>query len=195
MVEYTPNKDFKRKDNVVSYISPGTDVNEIAVAATQLVASEMMSRETGREIHPLISDPQQEELRVSVEKMTDATIAGFTNEIAQGQQTSAVAARATELTASGIPAYRAIGQAIAEAAAGPGATTAADGSAPTGPDGEPMSPGLAALMASQGGGLTPKGQVTATAPPGASIPPPNPDLTDFRHVLQGVNANASPSAV
>lgn len=195
MVEYTPAKDFKRKDNVVSYISPGTDVNEIAVAATQLVASEMMSRETGREIHPLISDPQQEELRVSVEKMTDATIAGFTNEIAQGQQSSAVAARATELTAGGMPAYRAIGQAIAEAAQGPGATTADDGSAPTGPDGQPMSPGLAALMASQGGGLTPKGQVTATAPPGAAVPAPNPNLTDFRHVLQGINANTSPAAV
>jgi hypothetical protein len=193
-VTFTPDKDFTSLENVVAYSSPGTDPNKLAVALTQLAATNIISRRTARVGHPLVQDEEEEEQFVSIEKMTDATIAGFTNEIAQGQQTSAVGARATELVAKGTPAYLAIGQAIAEAAAGPGAGTAPDGGAPTGPDGQPMSPGLASLMASQGGGLTPKGLVPANAPPGSTVPGPNPDLMNFRHVLQGLNEQASPGA-
>jgi hypothetical protein len=193
-VEYVPNRDFKETFNVVHYISPGADENKLAVAVTQLNATKMMSLKTAREMHPLIQDADEEEQFVAVESMTAATLAGFTNAVAQGQQTPAVAARATELVAGGMPSYLAIGQAIAEAAQGPGATEAPDGGAATGPNGQPMSPGLAALMASQGAGLTPKGMVPANAPPGGGPPTPEPGLMNFRHVLQGINEQSSPGA-
>jgi hypothetical protein len=188
-VSYIPNRDFKDTANVVKYPMPGADINKLAVALTQLAATGVISTRTARDMHPLVPDPDEDDRRVGIEKMENATIAGFTNEIAQGQQSSAVAARATELVAGGMAVYLAIAQATAEAAQGPQGA-----GAPTGPDGQPMSPGLAALMASQGGGLTPKGAVTAQEPAGSPVPAASPNLMDLRHVLQGVNEQISPGA-
>jgi hypothetical protein len=55
-----------------------------------------------------------------------------------------------------------------------------------------MSPGLQDLMAASGAGTNSKGQ--PTAPPGETVPQPNPDLMGLRHTIQGISEQMSPGA-
>jgi hypothetical protein len=192
VIQYTPNKDFKDTANVVAYVSPGADENKLAVAVTQLAATEIISRHTARVLHPMVNDEDEEEQFVTLEKMNDATLAAAANEIAQGSpsMTTAVVARAAEKIAGGMPMYRAFLQATAEAATQAPAPGAEGGPAPGAPPGAPpgsapMAPGLAQLLASQGAGA---------APPGTTVPAPNPDLMSLRHTIQGISEQMSPGA-
>jgi hypothetical protein len=188
-VSVKPDRDLDSDVNVVYYEAPGADVNRFAVALTQLNATGIISRHTARQKHPMVDDADEEEQFVALEKLSDATMAAAANEIAQGSPTmsTAVVARTAELVASGLPMYKAFLQSQAEAASQAPAPGTPGGPTPSGPDGQPLSPSMAQMLAAQGAG--------PDAPPGGPIAAANPSLMNLRHVLQGVNESISPQAV
>lgn len=185
-VTVTPNKDLDSDVNVVSYLAPGADVNRYAVALTQLASTEIISKKTARDKHPMVDDPAEEEQFIAVEKMGDATMAAIANGVAQGQTPISTVARANELVVGGMPLYAAWLQAESEAQTAAPAPGAPGGPPPTGPGGQPIPAGMAQMLAAQGAG--------PAAAPGGQIPGPNPSLMNLRHVLQGVNEQVSSSA-
>ncbi|MDE2022286.1 MAG: hypothetical protein KGI71_05250 [Patescibacteria group bacterium] len=191
-VTFTPDKDFDDDSNVVAYVSPGADPNKLAVAVTQLASTEIMSKRTARQMHPLVQDPDEEEQFVALEKMSDATLAAISQEVASGQTPTALVARAAQHVAAGETIYEAWLKASSELATQGPAPGTPGGPPPTAPGagpgqpGQPVPPGLAQLLASQGAG--------PQAAPGGAIPGPNPSLMNFRHVLQGINEQVSPGA-
>lgn len=186
-VQYIPNRDFKDTSNVVAYLAPGVDMNRYATAVAQMVATDMMSKKTGREKSPLIDSPQEEEQYVAIEKATDAALAGFAQEIAQGAKSSTEAALFAKYIASGMTTFDALIQAAADMKTQGAAQGAPGGPPATAPDGSSIPPALAQALAAQQAG--PQQQ------PGNSIPAAAPGSMNLRHVLQGVNETVSPSAV
>ncbi len=187
-VTVVPDRDLDSDVNVVYYEAPGADINRFAVALTQLNATGIISRKTARDKHPLVDDAAEEEQFVALEKLSDATLAAAANEIAQGSptMTTAVVARAAQYVASGETLYDAFLKAQAEATAQAPAPGTPGGASPTGPDGQPLPPGMAQMLAAQGAG--------PAAPPGGPIPSANPNLMNLRHVLQGINEQSSVNA-
>jgi len=186
-VTYTPEKDFDHPSNVVTYPFPGADINQAAVAATQLAATELISKRTARNKHPMIDDPDYEEATVAIEKLDDATMAAIAQEVTQGQLPTEIVALTRQLVAKGKTLDAAFLEAKAQMATQGAAPGTEQGPPPVGGDGQPIPPGLAQALASQGS--------SPSQQPGDQIPAPNQSLMDFRHVLQGVNENVSPSAV
>ena len=186
MVTITPNKDIDTDLNIVSYLAPGADVNRYAVALTQLVATDIISVDTARDKHPLVDDPDNEKFLVALSKMENATLAAITNGVAQGSTPISTVARAHQLVAEGKTVYEAWLSAEAEAQTGAPAPGTPGGPPPTGADGQPVSPGLAQLLAAQGSG--------PQAEPGETVPGAPPQLMGLRHVLQGINEQSSQQA-
>ena len=186
-VSYTPDKDFDSDANVVFYPSPGADENKLAVALAQLESTGIMSRKTAREKHPLVDDAFEEEQFVSIEKMTDAALGGYAQEVAQGAKSTAEVARAGQLIAGGMNVFDAMLQAAAETAS-KGPAPGAPGAPPQlGPNGQPMPPGLTNMLAAQASG--------PNAAPGEGVPGEQPGLANLRKTMQGINENISPGAV
>ena len=84
LVEYTPEKHFESDENVVTYTFPGSDVSEITVGVSQLVASDLMSRHTGRDKHPHIDDPEGEERRIREERISTAISMAYQQKLIEG---------------------------------------------------------------------------------------------------------------
>jgi hypothetical protein len=82
-VIYTPATHFETPDNVVRYPLPGLDISGATVAVGQLVGAGLMSKHTGRIVHPLIESPAEEEERIDIERMEDALLAGFLTQLQQ----------------------------------------------------------------------------------------------------------------
>jgi hypothetical protein len=193
-VTYTPDKDLYTDRSVVYYPFPGGNVNSIAVALTQLAATDLISRKAAQRTHPFISDPDEMEQEVTLQKINDATLAGFAQELAT-QGASEVGALVSKKVAEGKNLADAILEAKAEVATqqpvdasgmpqGPGAPGAGPPGA-GGPGGQ-LPPGLAQALAAQSAG--------PQAAPGGGIPTPPPDLMNFRHDLQGINEQVSAGA-
>ncbi|MCP3881223.1 MAG: hypothetical protein GY701_22945 [Sulfitobacter sp.] len=72
-VEYIPGKHFGESyASSVSYPIAGADVQETNIAVGQLVQTEMLSRNTAREMHPWIKDPDGEAQRIDEEMLESA---------------------------------------------------------------------------------------------------------------------------
>ena len=188
-VTYTPEKHLKRDDNVVHYTMPGSDPNRLAVAITQLTATDVIDRDTARDMHPLVGDSKAMGQKVAIQKVKDALLGGIVQEIATpGSPVTAVTvAHFLSKLETGETLAKAFIDAMAEAqtaAPAPGSPGAPQ--PPTGPDGSPLPSGMAAMLAANGG------PQQGGAPD--SVPPPNPALMNFRHVVQGMNINVSPNA-
>jgi hypothetical protein len=85
-VEYEPGKHFPESyASSVSYPIAGADVQDTNIAVGQMVQTGMMSRGSGREIHPWIPDPQGEAARIDEELLEDAARETFRQQIAQQQ--------------------------------------------------------------------------------------------------------------
>jgi hypothetical protein len=84
-VEYTPAEDFEDHENAVNYSLPGTDVNELTVAVGQAIGTGLMSKKTGRYVHPLIGDPDAEEDNVTHEMIEEAAMTAFIQQAQTGQ--------------------------------------------------------------------------------------------------------------
>lgn len=196
-VEYTPNVDFEITENLVSYPFPGMDVNSQTVAVAQLTGAELISKRTGRYLHPMISDPQAEEQTINREAMESAARAGILAQLQQGQMPMAVGFRIIELLDQGEDLVKAGMRATAEAAEAAQTQQQPQGPPAGASAGDMMGAALGAPGAqpqTQPGGGPP-------GPPGSQpgqntpIPPPANALQNFRHTVQAINENTSPTAV
>jgi hypothetical protein len=193
-VTYTPNKDFDFTETVVSYPIPGASITETSVALAQLESTKMMSRRTARHQHPMIADADVEEEQVDLEQIHDAVLAKFGSDITSGGSTLLVAARAQVLMEDEhLTLARAVLKAESEQSNQGPATGAPGGPPAVGPDGQPIPPEMAQALG-QPGGAGPAGAGGTGGPP-PPIPGPAQGLVNLRHVIQGVNASPSPSAV
>lgn len=84
-VDFTPNEDFDSDQNVVTFPAGGQDQAGLNIAVGQLVGIGLMSKETGQELHPMISDPKREQQRVMLEQVDGAALASVTALAQSGQ--------------------------------------------------------------------------------------------------------------
>lgn len=193
VVEYTPSKEFENLHNSVAYPFPGSDMSQITVAVSQLNGAKLMSRETARETHPFIEDPQLENRLVTEEAIDDAMLVAFEQGIVGGQVSWTAVAEYKKLIAGGESWPNAIlkvheeeqkrqaaqAQAMMQAQAG-----AAQG-APGGPGGPGGMPGLPQqgpdTQPGLGGGPTPT----------ASIPPPGQGEVNLASMVRAIAAPAA----
>lgn len=84
LVELDTGKHIESHKNVVSYAFPGADVNSATVAVGQLVGSRLMSRQTGRNMHPMVDDASFEDQAIMEEALTDAILQGSLAQVTDG---------------------------------------------------------------------------------------------------------------
>lgn len=191
-VTYVPEKDFEYEETVVDYPFAGLDVSQLSVAVTQLVGSELMSKRTGRSVHPMIDDGGQEEENIAIEQLDLAQLAGLSAQVQSGQMSPVQVAHIRQLMADGAPMYKAILESAAIAATNapapgtPGAPEEGEPSPPAGTPNPALPQGGQQMMAALGAG--------GAAPP-PTVPAPSAGMANSRKLLQSINENISPSAV
>jgi hypothetical protein len=84
VVDYTPNKHFTTDFNTVNYSHAGADINSLIVGIGQMIGVGLISRELGRELNPMIDDPEQEKRRTIVEGLEMALMAGLQQGVTTG---------------------------------------------------------------------------------------------------------------
>lgn len=115
VVEYTPSEHFETTANVVTYSFPGTDLSQITVALAQLNGTGMISQHTARTEHPLIDNPEQEEVKITAERLNEALLTGLQQQAAQGVLPPSDLARILQLVAQGRDLPEAVNKAQTEA--------------------------------------------------------------------------------
>lgn len=88
--EYIAKDLFTTDDHKVKYPYSGADVNTLSINIMQLAGSELMSKQTSREMHPLIEDAEKEKDRIVVESLTAAVLGGLQARAASADPTQAV---------------------------------------------------------------------------------------------------------
>lgn len=83
-VKYTPNKNFQSDSNVVTFPHAGADINSLIIGIGQMIGVGLISTELGRELNPMIEDPQQEHQRVLVESLESSILGGLQQAAVQG---------------------------------------------------------------------------------------------------------------
>lgn len=83
--DFTPNKDFTTEVIEVKYAMPGADANGLVIATGQRVGAGMMSRDTARDLDPLIEDANMEGDKVRSEQLEQALMASIQQMASQGQ--------------------------------------------------------------------------------------------------------------
>lgn len=99
-VDYIPNQVFETDENYVAYSHAGADVNSLIIGIGQRIGTGLMSKQTGREIDPLIDDPEMENDRIVGEAIDGAVLAAFASQAQQGAIPPIDAARVRELVVS-----------------------------------------------------------------------------------------------
>lgn len=84
-VDYTPNDDFLTDSNTVSYAHAGADVNSLIVGIGQMIGVGLISKELGRELNPMVDDPEREKDRVIDEALEQAQLAALQQAAVAGQ--------------------------------------------------------------------------------------------------------------
>jgi hypothetical protein len=69
MVKFTPTTHIETTANVVKYAIPGTDTSNLTVALGGMIGTGLVSRDTGRELHPWVSNPDGEERKIVLEAL------------------------------------------------------------------------------------------------------------------------------
>lgn len=83
--DYTPSIDFTTDENIVSYASPGADLNDLVVGGGQRLGMRTMSRRSFMALDPLVEDPEFEHDTVILEALEDATLQSLGQMAAAGQ--------------------------------------------------------------------------------------------------------------
>lgn len=83
--DYTPAETFTSDENIVSYSSPGADLNDLVVGGGQRLGMKTMSRSRFMELDPLVEDPERERDFVMAEALEDAMLAGIQQQASTGQ--------------------------------------------------------------------------------------------------------------
>lgn len=175
VVDYTPETHFKSDANIVTYAHAGADVNSLIIGIGQMIGVGLISTELGRELNPMIDDPEREHDRVTTEALEKALLASVQQGAVSGQIAPADLARIMELVGENrktlVEAVQQVQEEVQarqatsgapgtpEAAVAPGAPEAQPGlgapgsSAPAGAiQPTPDESGLAGLMAALRGG-------------------------------------------
>ena len=108
-------KDIDSSECSVTYPLPGADISQMSVAVSQLVGAGLVSEHTARVIHPMISDADQEEKKITIEKVQSAVLAGFGQQVSQGQVPLPDSVRVLELLRGGATIEAAINKSQLEA--------------------------------------------------------------------------------
>lgn len=99
-IQYTPAKLWVSDEHTVQYSYAGVDAQGITIEAAQLNGSGLLSKQTGREIHPMIKDPDVEHERLLSESLEQAGVAAIQQAAQQGSIPPADLARISELVES-----------------------------------------------------------------------------------------------
>lgn len=174
--EYEVDRDWESDANVVTYSFPGTEISQISVAIGQLLGGGVMSRRTGRTLHPLIQDAEGEERAVMLEHMSDAAMGGFMQQVSTGALPLIDQARIMRLYAGGMEIWDAIEQASREAQERQAAA------APP-----PQDPGMAASPETMPG-LAMPGQGVESQP---TIAPPSESQVNFRDLTRALRTGVN----
>lgn len=173
-VIYTPSKDYERGssgvDNLVNYPFPGADIYQLTVGISQLVGTELMPKQMGREMHPLIPNAEVATTMVTEERIEDAALTGVLQKVMDGTMPLIDAA----ILLKKFKADKEIVDAIIyadEQARKRQATQPADELDPA------MMPGLAAV-----------GQGAEAMVPPASIPPPPAGSQNLKQLINALRA-------
>ena len=84
-VDYVPNKIWETDFHYVSYPASGTDVNSLIVGIGQRLGIGTMSKESAREVDPLITDPEMEADRITAEGVEAALLSSIQQQAANPQ--------------------------------------------------------------------------------------------------------------
>jgi hypothetical protein len=84
-VDYVPNKVWETDFHYVSYPASGTDVNSLIIGIGQRLGIGTMSKESAREVDPLISDPELEADRITAEGVESALLSSIQQQAANPQ--------------------------------------------------------------------------------------------------------------
>lgn len=169
------DRNMETRENVVTYAFPGADVNAVTVATGQLVGTRLMSRQTGRSIHPMIDDPAFEANSVMEETLTDAILQSTLSQAQSGALPLIDASRILQLLREGDTIDMAVQKSSAEAQA-----RQAQQAPPPGPD-QATAPGAQPGLALPGQGVE-----QAPTPQGGTIPPPGRSVDDLRQLVNGL---------
>jgi hypothetical protein len=82
--EYTPSQLWTTDRHTVTYSHPGSDTNQLTIAALQLVGAELMAKQSAMELHPMIDDPEQEHDRIQAEGLEKALLTSLEQQASQG---------------------------------------------------------------------------------------------------------------
>lgn len=96
-VDYTPNEIFTTDENIVSYSSPGADLNDLVVGGGQRLGMKTMSRARFMELDPLVEDPERERDAMVAEALDDAILQAISQQAATGAITPVDAAEIADL--------------------------------------------------------------------------------------------------
>jgi hypothetical protein len=98
--DYTPATDFVTDENIVSYASPGADLNDLVVGGGQRMGMGTMSKHRFMELDPLVEDPERERDLVKKEAMEEALLASIQQQASTGAIPPADLARIMLLVAN-----------------------------------------------------------------------------------------------
>lgn len=153
-VDYTPNKDFPTDANIVTYAHPGADVNNLIIGIGQMIGVGLISTELGREMNPMIDDPEREHDRVTAEALEKATLGSVTQGALTGQIAPADMARIHEMVVTNkvelFAAIQIVQREVQERQASEGPPGTPTG--PVAPGAPEAQPGLGAEGSSAGAG-------------------------------------------
>ena len=87
-VDYVATRDFTDFTNFVAYPHAGADINQLVVGIGQRLATHLISRKSGRQLDPLIDDPEFEERQTTAEALSDALMGAVQQDVAKGTYTA-----------------------------------------------------------------------------------------------------------
>lgn len=95
-VEFVPNQTIETTNNTVTYAIPGADIIQITQVLGSMLGSETISAQTFQRHHPWIEDPNDEQARITDEKLERGAVNGLLQQVMSGQMPMAVFARIRE---------------------------------------------------------------------------------------------------
>lgn len=72
LTEFTPNEHVETTANRVRYSMAGADLDAMTIRVGQLSGSGLISKQSARELHPLVDDAQEEKVRIMAEEAEGA---------------------------------------------------------------------------------------------------------------------------
>lgn len=115
--EFIPETHVETLENRVRYTLAGADNDAATVRIGQLIGSGMISRQSGREMHPNVDDAAEEGMRIVAEQLDDAVLSAVLARAQDpaGQLPITDLARIAVLVREGVPMAMAVEQAQREA--------------------------------------------------------------------------------